>query len=349
LPQAIESVLNQQFSDFELIVCDDGSTDDSAEIAERYARKDSRLTVQRNRQRLGLFANYNQCLKKSSAQYIKLFAQDDLLEPAMLAQSLAALDAHPEVTLVSTAKRWIDDDGVETKVLRPFEEQRVINGRDVIIYNLLRLTNWVGEPSAVMFRRERLGDGFDTQLYHYGDIDYWFRIVDGASMIYLDEVLLSFRRHRQSATSKNHHGLYFALDIMRLGKKYRRHLSDFGESEEQFFNRAMEVIALDVDHFVRTSGLTASICRGADSGSPAGESDNRAENDGEPVSEAAAFRELSFHAFRYITKVLADLDDLKCRSADEKRYLEAQIADMRESTSWRVTAPLRNLAKQIRS
>src|SRR5438128_638658 len=95
LPYAIESVLAQSYSDFELLISDDSSDDASPEIIDCYARLDRRISHWRNQSRLGLFANYNQCLKRASAKFIKPFAQDDVLDPAMLKETVGVLESHP--------------------------------------------------------------------------------------------------------------------------------------------------------------------------------------------------------------------------------------------------------------
>lgn len=331
LTDAIESALQQTFTDFELIIIDDASTDTSYLIAEGFSKRDKRIRLFRNDKNLGLFQNYNRCLLQSQGAYIKPFAQDDLLEPTILEKLVQVMERRPSVALVSTAKRWISNSGEAIKTFQQFPADTQIEGREVIRYNLIQLTNWVGEPSTVMFRAEHKGTGFDTELFHYGDIDYWFRIVENHDYYYLNDVLCSFRRHGSSATSKNLKGLYFALDIMRIGGKFEAYLREIGESREHFLQRALEVIALNVDHLVRSEGLNVQQCLAA---RPAQM----------PIDEAAAFKELTYHSARYITDLLAQVSDLEHRLADQKRNYETQIEDIQQSTSWKITAPLRNLA-----
>lgn len=336
LSQAIESVLAQTVSDFELLVADDCSSDVSWEVISKYAKSDPRIVAWRNETNRGLFANYNRCLERATGAFIKPFAQDDVVLPTMFERMIAGLEANADVSLVSTAKQWIDGKGAVIKTLTPFPTSRKISGREVILYNLLRLTNWVGEPSTVMFRAERKGYGFDKTFFHYGDIEYWFRILEGSNYLFIDEVLCSFRRHERSSTSKNLSQLYFALDILALGKKYRSFLSEFGETEKQFYARASETIALELDHLLRDQGVTPD-----DVLAPVESVDN--------VDLALGYKELSYRTLRYLTDVLAELDDLKCRSQCEREFLEAQLKDMRNSTSWKITAPLRGIMGGTRS
>jgi glycosyltransferase involved in cell wall biosynthesis len=331
LAEAIESVLQQTCGDFELLIADDCSTDNSAEIAAGYAARDKRVVYWRNESNKGLFANYNACIERASGEFIKPFAQDDILQSTMLSKQIELFGSFPDVRLVSTAKQWIDERGTTIKQFRQFPETTVVPGIEVILYNLAQLTNWVGEPSTVMFRRIHAGAGFDTRYYHYGDIEYWFRIVEGGSFCYLAEPLCSFRRHKESSTTTNLGGLYFALDILLLGKQYRKYSEMLGESEEHFLRRALEVMALNLDHLVTTDGLTVDRML------------EHRKGDSSP-EQTDGFRELSFHALRFITHLIAQHDALRCRTEDERQHLLARIADMQNSTSWKITAPLRQLA-----
>ncbi len=81
LSAAIESTLAQSEPHFELLISDDASTDASWQIIQEYARSERRIKCWQNQSNLGLFKNYNVCMEQASGEYIKLFAQDDLLEP----------------------------------------------------------------------------------------------------------------------------------------------------------------------------------------------------------------------------------------------------------------------------
>lgn len=332
LAAAIESALWQTFKDFELIIVDDASTDSSYEIAQDWAEQDSRIRLIRNDHNIGLFQNYNRCLREAQGKYIKPFAQDDVLDSEMLQELVRVLEQQPSVALVSSAKRWVSETGDTLDTFNQFPRDTTISGTEVIRYNLIRLTNWVGEPSTVMFRAERIGEGFDTQLFHYGDIEYWFRIVEKSQYQYLNRVLCSFRRHAGSATSKNLRGMYFALDIFRLGERYAPYLQEIGESREHFVKRALEAIALNVNHLVQTESVTVQDCLSARPSQM-------------PIDEAAAFKQVTFEAVRYITDLLAQVSDLEHKLVDQRQYMQTQIDDMRRSTSWKITAPLRNLVK----
>lgn len=340
LAQAIDSVLAQTVTDFELCIADDLSTDNSSKIIEEYARRDKRIVAWRNSNRKGLFANYNECMSRASGRYIKPFAQDDILEPNALAEMSNLLNENNDVSLVTCARKWIDDNGEILREIRPFAEDRIIAGKDVVLFNLIRCTNWVGEPVTGLFRRELIGDGFDRSFYHFGDIEYWFRIIQNSNYAYVNSVLCGFRRHAQSATSTNLKGLLFVLDIARLCQLNNNLLRELGESEAATARRVTEIVAMQLDHLVRVEGLTIEEVLRIPL--PASEAGDLFENSGAMFVDP---REKLYWLLRDVTMLLAEIDDLKCSSAAQREHLRNQINNLKRSTSWRITGPFRYMLR----
>ena len=112
LALAIESILNQSASNWELLISDDGSTDGSWEMIEKFAKQDKRIRCWRNENRLGLFENYNFCMQQCYAPLIKLFAQDDILDPRAIKKMQTIFDERPNVVLVACAKNLVDLEGM---------------------------------------------------------------------------------------------------------------------------------------------------------------------------------------------------------------------------------------------
>jgi glycosyltransferase involved in cell wall biosynthesis len=109
--QAVRSILEQTFADWELTIVDDGSRDNSLEICEKLAQDESRWRVYSNQHNLGLARTMNRLVALSSGKFIAVQEQDDFSEPCHLALEVGALNTHPEVGLVSGVAAWIDDDG----------------------------------------------------------------------------------------------------------------------------------------------------------------------------------------------------------------------------------------------
>ena len=112
LKDAVDSILEQSFNDWELIMCDDGSTDQTLEIAQQYAEKyPNRFIVIRNKDNQGLNYTLNHCLKYAQGEYIARMDGDDLSLSDRLEKEVAFLDCHPEYAIVSTPMIFFDDKG----------------------------------------------------------------------------------------------------------------------------------------------------------------------------------------------------------------------------------------------
>lgn len=111
LDAAITSILTQTFTDLELIICDNGSTDRTAEICRSWAGRDARVRYYRNPENIGLIPNHNRTFELARGEYFLWFSYDDLHLPESLARRVAYLQAHPGVNLVYTATETIDETG----------------------------------------------------------------------------------------------------------------------------------------------------------------------------------------------------------------------------------------------
>ena len=198
--ETIDSVLAQTFDDFELVIIDDQSTDDSYHIAKSY--DDPRIRVVKNIERQGFFGNWNACLGFMSGTYCKLLPHDDPLEPTCLEKQVRILDEHPEVELVHCARKIIDPSGNVLTVRRQKETEGIKESNASLRRIVRSGTNPIGEPAAVMFRRktmQRIGRFSDTDMYSI-DVEYWSRLLAEGKRYYLDEVLCSFRVWPDSAS-----------------------------------------------------------------------------------------------------------------------------------------------------
>jgi len=241
LHESIQSVLRQSYTNFELLICDDGSTDSSPEICAQYALEDKRIRFWRNDTNRGLFANYNICMTQARGGLIKPFAQDDLLHPDMLARAVAVFDAHEKVSLVSVGRRWIDHEGVDISrhVRSPRADKfvpanRPIPGSIVIRKALSPVTNFIGEPVSVIFRAAANGSGFDEELAHVGDLEYWIRLLRNGYYYFESEELCVYRSHPDSQTCKNWENFSISTDFLKLGDKFGPVLDEVGLSREHF-------------------------------------------------------------------------------------------------------------------
>jgi glycosyltransferase involved in cell wall biosynthesis len=204
LSEAIESVLAQDFADFELLISDDASTDGSAEIIREFARRDPRIRVQFHSRNLGMVANWNWCLGQARGQYIKfLFGDDRLMGPDSLGRLVALLDNAPTAVLAASARVILDPDSQPTTTWNDWRHPGVHGGLSVIARCMWEDRNLIGEPSAVLFRRGVTDRGFDPSLRQVVDQEMWFHLLLHGDFAYTPDPLCAFRQHEAQQTMVN--------------------------------------------------------------------------------------------------------------------------------------------------
>ncbi|MFH1841801.1 MAG: glycosyltransferase family 2 protein [bacterium] len=108
---AIRSLLDQTFTDFELIISDNCSTDRTVEIVQAFAEQDPRVRIHRNETNLGAARNFNLVFELATAEFFKWAAADDICQPAYLARCIDMLDSDPDIVLCHSLADQIDPDG----------------------------------------------------------------------------------------------------------------------------------------------------------------------------------------------------------------------------------------------
>lgn len=196
LREAIDSILSQTFSDFEFILIDDGSTDQTLEIIQSYARKDGRIKVIVNAVNLGLMRSLNQGLALARGDYIARMDSDDISLPERFTEQLAYMDAHPEIGVSGT---WVELFGDIAGEIWKYP-----TGHDAICASML-FSNTLVHPS-VMMRSETLQRHhlqYDPNMLYAEDYEFWSRVLFVTKLANLDRVLLKYRIHAQSEGVKN--------------------------------------------------------------------------------------------------------------------------------------------------
>ena len=203
LAECLDSILAQDFEDMEILIADDGSTDGSLGLIERYAAKDRRIRWWRNPRNFGLAGNFNACLQAAQGEYIKFVLQDDKLLSIQTVRLMAAvLDANPQVALVGSGSYLLDAYSRKTEQRKNFKSGRLA-GRQTILRCLEGPGNLIGEPSVVMFRRMLAGHGFAERYPQGLDMELWFRLLETGDFFYLTEPLCAFRKQAAQQTEVN--------------------------------------------------------------------------------------------------------------------------------------------------
>lgn len=190
LEEAVESILSQTFTNFEFIIIDDCSSDQSWEILNRYAAQDKRIKLFQNDQNVGLTKTLNKALKLAQGEYIARQDADDVSLPDRFKVQLSILENDLEVVLVSCDLEVIDSQGCKVK-----EDRRACAANLVPWY--LLFYNYVGGHSQVMFRHRPIQDlgGYSESCRYSQDYELWSRLVSVGKFAIVSEILHKQRYH----------------------------------------------------------------------------------------------------------------------------------------------------------
>ena len=196
LPAAVESILAQTFSEFEFIIIDDGSTDRSGKILEKYAAQDDRIHLIR-RANQGISKTRNQLLEQASGELVAIMDADDIALPDRFACQVDFLRTHAGVVCVGSALDWIDE---RDRYLGHCEMPQ----SDAEIQSLLVGGISMLHHPCTMARRSALLQvgGYDESMTASIDLDLWLRLGEVGKLANLPETLLQYRLHSQSITHK---------------------------------------------------------------------------------------------------------------------------------------------------
>ncbi|MCP5100766.1 MAG: glycosyltransferase, partial [Chloroflexi bacterium] len=195
LPQAIASVFAQDFKAYEIIIVDDGSTDNTQAVLQPFADR-IRYVLQVN---AGSAAARNTGIEMARGKYIVLLDADDLLLPGKFREQVEILEKRPSLGLIHSGWRIIDESGTTIKEMQPWHDSPVLN-----------LETWLkNKPvkmGAMLFRREwleRVG-GLDPELRQSHDVDLLLRLsLAGCTIAWLKKPTMCYRHHATSTIRKN--------------------------------------------------------------------------------------------------------------------------------------------------
>lgn len=191
--EAIESILNQTFQDFELIIIDDGSTDDTYALGRQYAQSHANIRLLQNEQNRGIAYTRNRLLEKAKGEYLAVLDSDDVSLPDRLEKQVRFLDNHPEVGLLGGWVRYFGTPEVEGKV-----SERLMGAKRIACR--LLFSNVFGQ-STVMFRRELAPLRYDMAMPPAEDYHLWVRMSWETATENLPEVLVRHRVHERNIST----------------------------------------------------------------------------------------------------------------------------------------------------
>lgn len=222
--EALRSIWDQRDVEFDLLVCDDRSTDQTLEIVRRFAGDWARFAM--NETRLGLAGNWNRCVELAWTPLVAIVHQDDVLLPGHLAAHRKRLDANPALGMtvsgsapIDAAGRPIDDGSIDPGWIGPKDRDygpgafvREIAGRLPV------------RCSAVVMRRsahQALG-GFNPRFRYAVDWDFWLRMSRAWGVGWIARRTARFRWHAESETHRFRRGLLDLMEIEAIQESIRR-------------------------------------------------------------------------------------------------------------------------------
>lgn len=170
LPDAIDSLLKQTYTDWELILCDDGSSDDTLRVAERYRQQyPDQIVLLRNEHNMGLNYTLNKCLDAAKGSYIARMDGDDLCDPERFEKQVRFLEEHPEYAIVSSAMNHFDENGIfRTTQLKDFPQP----------LDLVYANPFCHAPVMIRAEAYRAVGGYtvDKRMLRVEDVNLWFKL-----------------------------------------------------------------------------------------------------------------------------------------------------------------------------
>ncbi len=203
--KCLEGVLNQTYHNWECIINNNCSKDDTLEIANSYADKDSRFKVYSNEKFVSMTPNWNIACSRisNSTKYLKVLGADDWLFPESIEKMVEVMEKHPSVGICSAYRlndRWVDMDGLD------IWDGNVYRGKDILYRQLARTIDISGSNTTVMFSMEHLKKiprypvVFDETTYHE-DTELEYEMMDISDVGFVFQVLTYTRRHAKAHTT----------------------------------------------------------------------------------------------------------------------------------------------------
>lgn len=193
LALAIESVLQQTYTDWELLLLDDGSTDNSLSIAQSYAQKDSRIRVLSDSKNRKSGYRHNQAAQLTKTKYLAKMDADDIMHPNRIARQVEILETHSEIDVLGTNAYIINDDNKVIGTRYPIDsEERLERVKDFMQPTIMAKTEWF------------LTNPYDIEAIRLEDAELWYRTHSKYHFVRLNEPLLFYRE-----VGNNYYKKYF--------------------------------------------------------------------------------------------------------------------------------------------
>ena len=226
IKECLEGLFTQTYSNYEVIICDDGSKDNTVSIIKECIKGKSSITFIENEGNLGLVDNWNKCIALSKGDYIKFLFQDDHITPGALERIAGVIEKHRPMFITSKRKFILSPASSENAknyfntYLQKFENELGIKKDTFIeLKDVAKLAskyigiNFIGEPSVYVFKKsvvETVGN-FDKSFQQLCDLEFALRAISNTNLFYINDVTCEFRIHDSSATVVNINTRHFQI------------------------------------------------------------------------------------------------------------------------------------------
>jgi glycosyltransferase involved in cell wall biosynthesis len=331
--ETIQSILDQSFQDFEIVVTDDGSIDGTPDVIRRFT--DPRIHLEVFEQNRGISTAMNATIARARGELIAILNSDDFALPGRLERQVAFLRANPEVAAVFSLPRTVDESGKPTKGY--FDFTFPLSLPDLSRTSLLRAfffhCNFLCGPTA-MIRRSVYGQigGYDPRLTNLQDLDMWVRLCTGHDIHVMPEELTAFRIRdgdRNMSAPRVDAGLRTPFEFAQVLRRYRAMRPDLLRQAFASGLAAKGIVAEDSqDRWLAELALTV---------------------------DTPAHRLFALETLYETARGHGDFDRLRSATGTIDLFGVLSIAQREQalravfrSRSWRYTAPLRWMVERIR-
>lgn len=201
LKDSIESILSQSFKDFEFIIIDDGSTDGSDSLLEKYAQRDRRIRIVKNEKNMGIVFSLNRGIKECCGDYIARMDSDDIAINNRLEKQVAAMEADSDISVLGGALSYIDSRGRDLDIIRYCKTSGSILSRTPLLH------------PTVMIRKETLVQNkiYYQEKYHFAE-DYflWLQISRIGKISAINDVVVKYRLSAKATRIRHLKGVLWA-------------------------------------------------------------------------------------------------------------------------------------------
>jgi glycosyltransferase involved in cell wall biosynthesis len=219
IARTVRSALDQDIADLEILVVDNASNDDTGNIVRDIAAGNTRVRYVRQPENIGMARNFSACISLARGEFVQILCADDALEPGCTAALADALTKHPECVLAACGRILSDESLSPVRTVRARRRREVVSGRE-LLRECFVYANRIGEPAAVMFRREAAARGFHPEYRQAVDLEMWMHLLGRGAAILLPEALCRIRQHAEQTSHENIRSGKAVEDKRRLFRDY---------------------------------------------------------------------------------------------------------------------------------